>query len=575
MKRKILLLSVSAVLFSLSACDSDDKMTNKDGEIELPSTTRTFLDVCFPGQAIVNTHKDNDEYKVYFKNYKIEFDRNGVWKQVDGKQKQGDYKAIPQFFLNEEMPEEIAMWIMLNYPNTFVVEIEKERENGIYTGYDIELSNGTDDLHFDLNGNYTNGSNPFGPVTLPEKANTFLTAYFANDAIVSQRRDDNGGYEVILKSGIEIDFDGQGVWDNVDGKFENRQYKALPEAFLTAELPAVLMTFVKTNYPSDEIIEVDKEHERNIMTGYEVDLSGGAELDFDTQGNLRGNGGISSIELPQAAKDFMNIHFNGLAYTVIKDKDDFDVYAGAYKIEFDLQGNWDQVDGKIMKGNYKAVPESFLRIEPLNLIADYVLKQYPGAQILEVEKEYNNNRHTGYEFTLDNNVELDFGLTGPPSPVIPGGGGSQNPGNDPTVVPGGNNPPVSGGGNPATGNNNLPQTVQAFINAHFRNVEIRYTKQERDEYEVYLNGYDLEFDLQGNWKKVSSVGYAKVALPESLLFLSPVNNINNYIRTNYPGRYIIEIEKDYDNRKLNYDIELDNRKELVFNADGQFVRVDY
>ncbi|HCC51740.1 MAG TPA: hypothetical protein DEQ30_06500, partial [Porphyromonadaceae bacterium] len=234
-----------------------------------------------------------------------------------------------------------------------------------------------------------------------------------------------------------------------------------------------------------------------------------------------------------------------------------------------------QVDGKIMKGNYKAVPESFLRIEPLNLIADYVLKQYPGAQILEVEKEYNNNRHTGYEFTLDNNVELDFGLTGPPSPVIPGGGGSQNPGNDPTVVPGGNNPPVSGGGNPATGNNNLPQTVQAFINAHFRNVEIRYTKQERDEYEVYLNGYDLEFDLQGNWKKVSSVGYAKVALPESLLFLSPVNNINNYIRTNYPGRYIIEIEKDYDNRKLNYDIELDNRKELVFNADGQFVRVDY
>jgi hypothetical protein len=545
MKKNLLLLSFAAILFSLSACNDDDKPINQD---ELPVASQTFLNTYFPGQSILDTRKDNNEYEVYYTNYKVEFDQQGDWKQIDGKRVNGDYKAIPQAFMENEIPTAIVNWVTSNYPNISIVEVEKEFEKGTHIGYDIELSNGIDDLDFDLNGNLIKGANPSGTV-LPEKAQTFLSTYFPDDAVVSQKKDDDGEYEVVLTSGIEIDFDSQGTWKNIDGKFDNGQYKVLPETFLTTELPSSLLSFVTANYLGKEIIEVDKEYKNTTFVGYEIDLNGNIELDFDTNGNLIGSGGTTIVELPQTAKEFMNTHFNGLTYTSVKDENEFDVYVDAYKIEFDQQGVWKQVDGTVIKGNYKVLPESFLRTNPLNLITDYLTKEYPNNKILDIEKEYNNGQHTGYEFTLDNQIELKFDLTGMPI--------------------------LSGGGSSVINKDKLPQTAQTFLDSHFGNIEIRYIKQDEDEYEVYLNGYDLEFDLSGNWTKVDGyVGFVKTALPESFLALVPVNKINDYVSTNYPGRYIVEIEKDYDRSILSYDIELDNRVELVFNTEGEFTRKD-
>ncbi|GEM_PF-236592 len=547
-KMTFIFLGLCILFVSFTACDDDDQVINQD---ELPAICQTFLNDYFSGQTILGVQKDNDEYEVYYTNYKVEFNSQGVWKQVDGKRVNGDYKAIPQAFLTNEIPQGIITWTTTNYPNAFIVEVEKEYRNGAHTGYDIELNNGRDDLDFDLEGNFLNGNGTTPPVTttLPEAAKTFLETYFADDALRTQRQDDDSDYEVTLESGIEIDFTSQGVWKNVDGKFDGGQYVALPEAYLTNELPATLITFVTTNYPGRFIIEVDKEFQNNTLVGYEIDLNGNVELDFDTAGNLIGSGGSLPVQLPQSAQEFMNTHFNGLTYTPIPDDGEYDVYVDSYKIEFNSQGIWTQVDGTIIRGQYKAVPESFLNLEPLNLISDYLINQYPTSSIVDVEKEFNNGQHTGYEFTLNNGLEMIFNING--TPIISGGEGA------------------------IINKENLPQPALSFLDAHFTNINIRYIKQDNNEYEVYLNGYDLEFDLQGNWTKVDGyVGYIKTALPASFLTLDPVNTINSYIVTNYPGRSIMEIEKDYDNGVMHYDVKLDNSLDLVFDAQGRFIRID-
>ncbi|MDR2913765.1 MAG: PepSY-like domain-containing protein [Tannerella sp.] len=407
MKKVILLLNFTVLFCMFFACSDDDKVIN---ESELPSSAKTFLETYFSGQSVLDTRKDNDEYKIYYTNYKVEFDRQGIWKQVEGKQIKNDYKAVPYAFLNEEIPAGIVVWITQYYLNTSIVEVEKEYEKGVHIGYDIELNNGIDDLDFDLNGNYTKGTTPPVSTVLPEKAQTFLNTYFADDAVVSREKDNDGDYEVILASGIEIDFDSQGIWDNVDGKLENGQYKILPETFLTTELPAGIIAFIKTNYLNNEIVEVDKEFKNNVLVGYEVDLSSGVELDFDTNGNLTGSGGTSTVELPQTAKDFMNTHFSGLTYTTIKDENEYDVYAGAYKIEFDLQGNWTKVDSYV--GQVKtALPQSFLALTLVSIINNYVTTNYPERYIIEIEKDYENGK-LYYDIELDNQVDLVFDTDG-------------------------------------------------------------------------------------------------------------------------------------------------------------------
>lgn len=244
---------------------------------------------------------------------------------------------------------------------------------------------------------------------LPLAAKTFLDTYFQEQSILETRKDKDD-YTVHCTNYI-IEFDLQGIWDDVDRKLDNGQYKALPEAFLTAELPAGLLSFINTNYLNNQIIEVDKEYKNNTFVGYEIDLSGGAELDFDKEGNLIGSGGTSAVELPQAAKDFMSTHFSGLAYTTIKDKDDYDVYTGTHKIEFDLQGNWEQIDGYI--GSVKTkLPESFLAITPINKINDFVQINHEGQHyIIEIEKDYENGK-LYYDIELDNQTDLIFDTEG-------------------------------------------------------------------------------------------------------------------------------------------------------------------
>ena len=113
----------------------------------------------------------------------------------------------------------------------------------------------------------------------------------------------------------------------------------------------------------------------------------------------------------------------------------------------------------------------------------------------------------------------------------------------------------------------LPEKAVLFISTHFPDnkiVKIEFEDDE-DEYEVKLNsGYELEFDLEGEWKEIES-DYNP--LPKSIIDLLPADLLV-YIATKYPRRAIIKIEK----LPTGYEIELSNSKELIFDQNGKFLR---
>ena len=94
------------------------------------ATVALMLCTIFVAQA--GTEQDTEwlskSYDVIFTDgSKAEFDKNGVWTEVDCKP-----NAVPSFFV----PKGIQVFIKSNYPGVTITKIEKVR-----AGYDVELSN--------------------------------------------------------------------------------------------------------------------------------------------------------------------------------------------------------------------------------------------------------------------------------------------------------------------------------------------------------------------------------------------------------------------------------------------------
>lgn len=115
------------------------------------------------------------------------------------------------------------------------------------------------------------------PQALPEAINAFVQQYFAGATIVNVETDSEYGgieYDVILNDGTEIDFDRNNQWDNV-----NCHTKAVPAALV----PQAITNYVKSNYQALPITKIDKD-----AYGYEIELSNGMDLKFDTAGRFLG-----------------------------------------------------------------------------------------------------------------------------------------------------------------------------------------------------------------------------------------------------------------------------------------------
>jgi len=111
---------------------------------------------------------------------------------------------------------------------------------------------------------------------LPANGQKFVNAHFGSKNVSAVILDDDfikKDYEVILTNGTKIEFDGSGNWKEVDGK-----RNAIPTGFA----PKAITNYVRKSFPNTAIKKIEKKR-----FGYEVELTNGLDIDFDSKGNFK------------------------------------------------------------------------------------------------------------------------------------------------------------------------------------------------------------------------------------------------------------------------------------------------
>lgn len=120
MKQLIVLFACIFALNGIAKADDDKPITVK----ELPQKSQQFIHKFFPKEEISLVKMDKEmwdkSYEVIFTNgQKVEFDKNGVWKEVDCQ-----YSAVP----NGILPEAIQKYVTEKYPNAKILKIEQDNK---------------------------------------------------------------------------------------------------------------------------------------------------------------------------------------------------------------------------------------------------------------------------------------------------------------------------------------------------------------------------------------------------------------------------------------------------------------
>jgi hypothetical protein len=111
----------------------------------------------------------------------------------------------------------------------------------------------------------------------------------------------------------------------------------------------------------------------------------------------------------------------------------------------------------------------------------------------------------------------------------------------------------------------VPVQATAFIDQYFPESSVVLVEIENDEgtreYSVWLNdGTKIEFDVQGNWKRV---GRKKTGVPSMLI----PDTIMQYVKTHYPNNVVTKFSK----KEYGYKLELSDDMDLRFNKQFQFI----
>lgn len=132
---KTFLLALLALMMSAAAFADDTPIP-----VELlPAEAKTFVSKNFPQANIIYAEKDWNSYECRLNNgVKIEFNKKGSWKKIDGH----TTAAVPEALILDP----IKQYVQANFPDCKITKIEKERY-----GYEIELSNDID-LKFNYQG---------------------------------------------------------------------------------------------------------------------------------------------------------------------------------------------------------------------------------------------------------------------------------------------------------------------------------------------------------------------------------------------------------------------------------------
>lgn len=110
---------------------------------------------------------------------------------------------------------------------------------------------------------------------LPAEAKKFIQTHFEKDKILIVTEENVlmfKEFEVRFEDGTEVTFDNAGKWKEVESR--RGEVKA-------SIVPAKIADFVRERFPAQQIKEIDRDSRQ-----YEVKLSGGGELTFDSDFNL-------------------------------------------------------------------------------------------------------------------------------------------------------------------------------------------------------------------------------------------------------------------------------------------------
>lgn len=139
--KKAIIFTLSVLITTFSyACAGDDKVIPYS---ELPKTAKQFIETHFADHTVATVTMDKEilstSYDVYFSNgNNIEFDGNGIWKEIDCKRTQ-----VP----NAVVPSQILQYVTTNYPDTKIIEIDRDIRD-----YEVKLDSRLE-LKFDMQFN--------------------------------------------------------------------------------------------------------------------------------------------------------------------------------------------------------------------------------------------------------------------------------------------------------------------------------------------------------------------------------------------------------------------------------------
>ena len=115
----------------------------------------------------------------------------------------------------------------------------------------------------------------------------------------------------------------------------------------------------------------------------------------------------------------------------------------------------------------------------------------------------------------------------------------------------------------------LPEVAQNYIKANFPNAKVNTIEIDRGfffvkDYDVVLSdGTVIEFDSKG---KMKSVKNKLTGVPAELIN----KNISAYVASKYPNQKIVSMEL----KKCCVEIELASDIDLVFDHNGNFIKID-
>ena len=139
--KKFIIYAIIALIFGTStAYAGNDRPINVS---QLPQKAQQFIKQHFPDEKVAYAKKERDllktNYEVVFTSgSKIEFRKDGEWKEIDCK-----YAKVPDAII----PPRIMEFVTTNYKGAAITEIDRDRRD-----YEIKLSNGLE-LTFDLKFN--------------------------------------------------------------------------------------------------------------------------------------------------------------------------------------------------------------------------------------------------------------------------------------------------------------------------------------------------------------------------------------------------------------------------------------